>query len=350
MFTKITDSFENRGNVRVKLSFFLEPGDARYEEHHVYVIDEACLVFQAGYPGEIDEIGSPIDSLDYDSWLDTCAHIWRDNPFHNHFLNVDSQKTDADIWALAEFHAPNFFKAWQENKTMRSGWAVSHRIKLTRYDEKETTAKYAKRKSECEQRAAELKVLDITSLVSKVEGKTFPATDIDVGPGAVDGGYAWSSNWTLIDKINPANDTGSIDTFEVWAATDLTGVKMGTFSGSGTEYTSRDSEAIGSVTSGSKQSFTGLSCDVTSGDFIGIYYATGTSEATQGSAGDCYYIAGDQFGTGAQTYASIDRYPSLYGTGDTEEAGWTGKFMGVTDPSKIMGVAVVDIAKVMGVE
>jgi len=30
--------------------------------------------------------------------------------------------------------------------------------------------------------------------------------------------------------------------------------------------------------------------------------------------------------------------------------GWTGKVMGVTNPAKIMGVAVADIKKVMGVE
>ena len=33
-----------------------------------------------------------------------------------------------------------------------------------------------------------------------------------------------------------------------------------------------------------------------------------------------------------------------------EPSGWTGKVMGVTDPAKIMGVAVADIKSVMGVE
>jgi len=38
------------------------------------------------------------------------------------------------------------------------------------------------------------------------------------------------------------------------------------------------------------------------------------------------------------------------GTGDTVAAGWTGKVMGVSSPSKINGVAVANIAKVNGVE
>jgi len=58
---------------------------------------------------------------DYETWLDTCTHIWRDNPFHNHFIHVDSEKTDAEIKELAKFHVPNFYEAWQEKKTMRSG-------------------------------------------------------------------------------------------------------------------------------------------------------------------------------------------------------------------------------------
>ena len=346
MFTKITDSFEARGNVRVKLSFFLEPEDARYDEHHVYVVDETCPIFQAGYHGKADKDSNPTDMSDYETWLDTCNHIWRDNPFHNHFLNVDSLKSDANIKALAEFHAPNFYKAWQEKKTMRSGWAVSHRIKPIRYDEKETPAKYALRKSKCEQRAAELKALDITSLVSEIEGKTFPATDIDVGPGAVYSVHSFGWSTTLLAKGNPANDSGWLDTIEVFAYSSMQGAKVGTFSGSGTSYTNRDCETIGGVTAGSKQTYTGLSCVVQTGDFLGIYWSAGYIRISGGVSGDAYYLAGDQCGTGAKTYYIYHHYPSIYGTGDTGEAG----FMGVTNPSKIMGVAVADIKKVMGVE
>ena len=98
----------------------------------------------------------------------------------------------------------------------------------------------------------------------------------------------------------------------------MTGTKVGTFYGSGTRYTSRDYEVIGSVASGSKQTFSGLSIDVTSGDYLGMFYATGRMEQdTSGFAG-LYYKTGDYFGGGEQTYTlqSGDAI-SLYGTGET---------------------------------
>ena len=41
---------------------------------------------------------------------------------------------------------------------------------------------------------------------------------IDVGPGAIDGDTAGISidDYTFITTGNPANQTGSLDTFEIW--------------------------------------------------------------------------------------------------------------------------------------
>ena len=142
---------------------------------------------------------------------------------------------------------------------------------------------------------------------------------IDVGPGAIDRASAGSGLKTIIDLANPANDTGKIDTFEIWCAIDSTGVKMGTFYGSGTDYTSRDVETIGDVTGGSKQTFSGLDCDVSTGDYAGLYWV-GTSSLELDSSGGSgfYYKAGDQFGTGQQTYTLAASYAvSIYGTGTT---------------------------------
>jgi len=50
----------------------------------------------------------------------------------------------------------------------------------------------------------------------------------------------------------------------------------------------------------------------------------------------------------AATYDSL--WDTLLTYGSEEAEGWTGKVMGVTNPAKIMGVAVADIGKVMGVE
>ena len=142
---------------------------------------------------------------------------------------------------------------------------------------------------------------------------------IAIGPGAIDRTSTSVANYTCITFANPANGTGTLDTFEIWFKATASGVKIGTLYGSDTSYTSRDSEIIGNVTAGSKQTFTGLNCDVTTGDYIGFYMAIGVMErsTTGGGRGS---KAGDQFGLGVQTYTLANGDYSLYGTG-TEAAG-----------------------------
>jgi hypothetical protein len=148
---------------------------------------------------------------------------------------------------------------------------------------------------------------------------------ITIGDGATDraSSRSFSTAVTLVDKNGAANGTGTLDVFEIFAVTTyLANVKIGTFSGSGTSYDDRDYETIGTVTAGSKQTFTGKNCDVESGDFLGIYGETGRLEvSTTGGVG--YYIkAGDWFGSSAQTYTAQANYiSSLYATGATVAAG-----------------------------
>jgi len=128
---------------------------------------------------------------------------------------------------------------------------------------------------------------------------------------------------TTVDLNNPANDTGTLDTFEIWAYANMSNVKIGTFSGSGTTYNDRDYESIGSVTSGSKQTFTGKNCDVASGDFLGIYADTSSRLEldADGYSGINIY-AGDAFGQGDISYTGISGDAiSIYATGATVAAG-----------------------------
>ena len=139
---------------------------------------------------------------------------------------------------------------------------------------------------------------------------------VDIGSGAIDGDGVQPANYTAIDLANPANATGTIDTFEVWFYDTGSGVKLGTFYGSDTDYTSRDVEVIGDVTSGSKQTFSGLDCDVTAGDFAGMYAVNGRIDrSTSGGSGRAYR-SGDQFGAGQQTYTvAANEKISIYGAG-----------------------------------
>lgn len=146
---------------------------------------------------------------------------------------------------------------------------------------------------------------------------------IDIGPGATDrASNTVIANRTYIDINNPANDTGVLDTFEVWSNIGMNGFKIGTFSGSSTSYTSRDVETLGTIDYGSKQTFTGKSCDVTSGDFIGCYMYTGQIERTTSGFAGVYNAEGDLFGTGTKTYAPLSGDAlSLYATGATAAVG-----------------------------
>lgn len=179
---------------------------------------------------------------------------------------------------------------------------------------------------------------------------------IDIGPGATDRATFWGTDdYTFIDFANSADGTGSITSIEIWFAAsggNATGVKAGTFSGGGTDYTNRDVETLGNVTCGSKQTFGGLSCSVVIGDFIGMLQHTGDIELDITGGAGTGYIAGDQFGTGVQTYTLAAGYAmSIYGTGAT--SGWTNisKVGGVTsiDLGKVDTIAVASIAKINGV-
>jgi len=141
---------------------------------------------------------------------------------------------------------------------------------------------------------------------------------IDIGQGATDRANTGGEGYTVLGIGNPANDTGTITSFQFWYNTAGAGVKVGTFYGTGTSQTSRDVETIGNVVAGSVQTFSGLNIDVSTNDLAGVYTATGELEYSNSGADGTYYKTGDQFGAGAQTYSKNDvGGVSIYGTGAT---------------------------------
>lgn len=76
-----------KGKVQLRFSFYLEPGDARYEEHHV-----------RGPDG------------------------WQDNPFHNHFVYVDADATDAEIRQLMTESLEEFWGIWANGEDILKAW------------------------------------------------------------------------------------------------------------------------------------------------------------------------------------------------------------------------------------
>ena len=142
---------------------------------------------------------------------------------------------------------------------------------------------------------------------------------IDIGSEAINRTYENYSSATRVDQNNSANATGTLDTWQVYFASNATGVEFATFFVvSGNNLSTRDSETIGNVSGGSTQTFSGKSTDVQIGDYAGLYYNDG-------------YIDWDFAGTGMWYLNDFDFIPctnqafnlfgtrtiSLYATGTT---------------------------------
>lgn len=130
---------------------------------------------------------------------------------------------------------------------------------------------------------------------------------IAIGSDATERVSALSSGSTYLLKDGVAGSSGTITAVTFWFKTNATGVKVGTFYGSGTSWTNRAYVTIGSVTAGSLQTFAGLSIAVEPGDIIGYFATTGDIEADNPSSPNVYdKVGGDTFALGGtQTYISL---------------------------------------------
>jgi len=97
---------------QIKICFYLHPGDARYNEHHVNM----PVIPQSGYPGKKDGRGRPESEDDFRSWIDSLPKKWQTNPFHNHFIRVPLDATDEEISAQADELLPRFYKKWERRE------------------------------------------------------------------------------------------------------------------------------------------------------------------------------------------------------------------------------------------
>jgi hypothetical protein len=121
----------NKGNIQVRLSMYLEPTDPRYSEHHVFVVDTTSKEYLAGYQGKLDAEGSPVDQADYDKWVDGLPHVWRDNPFNNHFIYVDGSVSTTEILEQAQDYLQEFFDGWSKGDSPEKIWQSKIRPVVT---------------------------------------------------------------------------------------------------------------------------------------------------------------------------------------------------------------------------
>ncbi|MFW9991901.1 MAG: hypothetical protein ACFFD4_07555 [Candidatus Odinarchaeota archaeon] len=323
-----------------------------------------CEVWHGGLVKVRIDMFLALDDVRYDE-----RYIWNEElgifvlvPFHSHFLRFEPNVSQDEIEATINHHLPNFYAAWIQEYDklkcgMRHGWDVETRWKVIGrprcYDREMSIGQLKQRTQKCQ---AKLDIILASNLIihSSDIGEIFPSTEIDIGPGAIDANNTWGATWTMLSTVNTANDSGSIDTIDIFAAGAITGMKVGTFSGSGTDYDDRDYETIGDVIN--EEEFTGLDCDVETGDYLGAYWATGVMEfltSPQAPQGDTYYVAGDKFGGASNTYTLYsDGDLSIYGTGETAGAALTkviDEIVGITETSRYLIALLKRIADVVGI-
>lgn len=174
---------------------------------------------------------------------------------------------------------------------------------------------------------------------------------VDIGAEAIDRETAWSPERTLINKASPASNSGTITSIDIWAKSNITGLRVGTFyPTNGDTLKCRASQAIeGTITAGDLVNKV-VSIAVVAGDYIGCYYDAGTIEADTSGFEGLWYIVGEAIDPNDEaTYSTAYPTGAVSLGGYISVAGWTGKISGVTNPAKIMGVDVANIAKVKGV-
>ena len=118
MYAKIEPSgcCERKGQVQIRISMYLEKDDYGYEKHYIQVTDFTNAV----YKGEVDKNGVPIDLKDYQAWIDSLPKIWQNNPFHNHFIQVIPDISNAEIEEISKAFLEECYIKWAQDFSLVS--------------------------------------------------------------------------------------------------------------------------------------------------------------------------------------------------------------------------------------
>jgi len=124
---------------------------------------------------------------------------------------------------------------------------------------------------------------------------------VDIGAEAINRASIQGTDTTNVNKDHPATIAGTITSIDIWANTDITGLKVGTFyTTNGNTLKCRASATIaGTITAGSKVTKV-VSIAVEIGDYIAYFCTGGTIERdTVGYAGlwtayEDYMTPGDE--------------------------------------------------------
>lgn len=125
-----------KGKVQLRLCFYLNPTDVRYDEHHIQVpVFPNPDDLLGGYSGELrteefiateleggrlePEIRTrmvPTSWEDFNNWVEGLPKKWQNNPFHNHFVRVSPDATDSEIGKLMQDLLEEFYGIWSRGE------------------------------------------------------------------------------------------------------------------------------------------------------------------------------------------------------------------------------------------
>ncbi|MBA7624194.1 hypothetical protein ES703_31601 [subsurface metagenome] len=278
----------------------------------------------------------PADMDNYRAWFASLPTVWVTNPTFTHWLLTNPNTTLPQLEQEIQ-------RVFTPDVLTSADRFLAERGKL----EREGFSKYRKMMAARERLGNGLvlpKGYNARGLITaannkfrglggELDGKGevlhIPPDTITVGADATDRELAVGiSLYTRIGKENPANADGEITSCEIWLSSksDVADVWVGTFSASGDVLTVRDSESIGDIATGSKQTASGLEITVETGDYFGCFDkndATVRIEFDLSGAGVWEYHGECIDATDSQTFTlSLDRTMSLYGEGEPPTPGY----------------------------
>lgn len=149
---------------------------------------------------------------------------------------------------------------------------------------------------------------------------------IDVGTEATERAKNGSVSNTIITAVNPVNANGTITQIEAWWTANSSVCNLGlAYNTSGANLTFRSHVHIGCAASGAKQTYSGLSLDTQTGDYIGCYLLNAGVKWSDEASGDYWYASGLNYVDEDSHVYALDNitglHVSLYGTGTETAAG-----------------------------
>lgn len=319
--------------LKAGIGFYPEEGtDKCFDVQYV----EKAIIPAGGYPGEVDDTGQPLDWGAYNLWVESLPTIWELNPAFVHFLLINPNTTLPQLESeIQRVFSPDVVTSADTFLSIRG----------TREQERRGFSLYRKMMAARERLGDGVALprgFDAPGLIIAADNKfrglggeldgdgrildISPGT-VDIGAPAIDRPDYLTTAYTFIAQDNPANENDQITSVEIWVKSNLSNCEVATFyevSGSPplVNFSTRDSETLGNVTSGSKQTFSGLDMTAVTGDLIGYYCSAGEIEATLSGGAGIFRKSGDYVPCSDETFDNeyaTAYVMSLYGEGEAEE-------------------------------